>query len=114
MNKLDKVESKYLKQDIPEFKSGDKLRIKIKISEENKDRIQTFEGIVIKMQGSGINKTFTVRKISFNNVGVERTFLVNSPVIQSIERINEGTVRRSKLYYLRDRVGKKARVKVKK
>ena len=114
MNKLDKVESKYLKQDIPKFKSGDKLRIKIKISEENKDRIQTFEGIVIKTQGSGINKTFTVRKISFNNVGVERTFLVNSPVIQSIERINEGAVRRSKLYYLRDRVGKKARIKVKK
>ena len=114
MNKLDKVESKYLKQDIPEFKSGDKLRVKIKISEENKDRIQTFEGIVIKTQGSGINRTFTVRKISFNNVGVERTFLINSPVIQSIERINEGKVRRSKLYYLRDRVGKKARIKVKK
>jgi large subunit ribosomal protein L19 len=114
MNKLDKVENKYLKQDIPEFKSGDKLRVKIKISEESKDRIQTFEGIVIRTQGSGVNKTFTVRKISFNNVGVERTFLVHSPVIQSIERINEGMVRRSKLYYLRDRVGKKARIKVKK
>jgi len=114
MNKLDKVESKYLKKDIPEFKAGDKLKVKIKISEENKDRIQTFEGIVLKIQGSGINKTFTVRKISFNNVGVERTFLMHSPVIQSIERINEGIVRRSKLYYLRDRVGKKARVKVKK
>jgi large subunit ribosomal protein L19 len=114
MNKIDKVESKYLKQDIPEFKSGDKLRVKIKISEENKDRIQTFEGIAIKTQGSGVNKTFTIRKISFNNVGVERTFLVHSPVIQSIERINEGTVRRSKLYYLRDRVGKKAKIKVKK
>ena len=114
MNKLDKVESKYHKQDIPEFKSGDKLRVKIKISEENKDRIQTFEGIVIKTQGSGVNKTFTIRKISFNNVGVERTFLVHSPVIQSMERINQGTVRRSKLYYLRDRVGKKARIKVKK
>ena len=114
MNKLDKVESKYLKQDIPEFKSGDKLRIKIKISEENKDRIQTFEGIVLKTQGSGLNKTFTVRKISFNNVGVERTFLIHSPVVQSIEKVNEGIVRRSKLYDLRDRVGKKARVKVKK
>jgi large subunit ribosomal protein L19 len=114
MNKLDKVERKYQKTDIPEFKSGDKLRIKIKISEENKDRIQTFEGIVLKTQGSGINKTFTVRKISFNNVGVERTFLLHSPVIQSIERINEGIVRRSKLYYLRDRVGKSARIKVKK
>ena len=114
MNKLDKVESKYFKSDIPEFKSGDKLRVKIKISEENKDRIQTFEGIVLKTQGSGINKTFTIRKISFNNVGVERTFLIHSPVVQSIEKVNEGIVRRSKLYYLRDRVGKKARIKVKK
>ena len=114
MNKLDKVESKYFKSDVPEFKSGDKLRVKIKISEENKDRIQTFEGIVLKTQGSGLNKTFTVRKISFNNVGVERTFLIHSPVVQSIEKVNEGIVRRSKLYYLRDRVGKKARIKVKK
>jgi large subunit ribosomal protein L19 len=114
MNKLDKVESKYFKSDIPEFKSGDKLRVKIKISEENKDRIQTFEGVVLKIQGSGLNKTFTVRKISFNNVGVERTFLIHSPVVQSIEKVNEGIVRRSKLYYLRDRVGKKARIKVKK
>jgi len=114
MNKLDKVESKYFKSDIPEFKSGDKLRVKIKISEENKDRVQTFEGIVLKTQGSGLNKTFTVRKISFNNVGVERTFLIHSPVVQSIEKVNEGVIRRSKLYYLRDRVGKKARIKVKK
>jgi large subunit ribosomal protein L19 len=114
MNKLDKVENKYFKSDIPEFKSGDKLRVKIKISEENKDRIQTFEGVVLKTQGSGINKTFTIRKISFNNVGVERTFLIHSPVVQSIEKVNEGVVRRSKLYYLRDRVGKKARIKVKK
>ena len=114
MNKLDKVESRHFKSDIPEFKSGDKLRVKIKISEENKDRIQTFEGIVLKIQGSGINKTFTVRKISFNNVGVERTFPIHSPVVQSIEKVNDGIVRRSKLYYLRDRVGKKARIKVKK
>jgi large subunit ribosomal protein L19 len=114
MNKLDKVESKYFKSDVPEFKSGDKLKVKIKISEENKDRVQTFEGIVLKTQGSGLNKTFTVRKISFNNVGVERTFLIHSPVVQSIEKVNEGIVRRSKLYYLRDSVGKKARIKVKK
>lgn len=111
MNKLDKIESKYLKTDLPEFKPGDKVKVMIKISEENKDRIQTFEGIVLKMQGGGINKTFTVRKISFNNVGVERTFLLHSPVVQSIERVNEGIVRRAKLYYLRDRVGKKARIK---
>ena len=113
MNKIDKIENKFLKTDLPVFRSGDKVRVKIKISEENKDRVQTYEGIVIKTQGSGINKTFTVRKISFNNVGVERTFLLNSPMIQSLERINEGIVRRSKLYYLRDRVGKKARVKTK-
>ncbi|MCD4668868.1 MAG: 50S ribosomal protein L19 [Actinomycetia bacterium] len=114
MNKIDKIENKFLKTDLPSFRSGDKLKVKIKISEENKDRVQAFEGIVIKTQGSGINKTFTIRKISFNNVGVERTFLLHSPVIQEIEKINEGIVRRSKLYYLRDRVGKKARVKVKK
>ena len=113
MNKLDKIENKYLKSDLPQFKPGDKVKVKIRISEENKDRVQTFEGIVLKMQGAGINKTFTVRKISFNNVGVERTFLLHSPVVQSIERINEGIVRRAKLYYLRDRVGKKARVKTK-
>ena len=113
MNKLDKIESKYLKSDLPQFRPGDKVKVKIKISEENKDRTQTFEGIVLKMQGGGINKTFTVRKISFNNVGVERTFLLHSPVVQSIERISEGIVRRAKLYYLRDRVGKKARVKTK-
>ena len=114
MNKIDKIENKFLKTDLPVFKSGDKVRVKIKISEENKDRIQAYEGIVIKTQGSGINKTFTVRKISFNNVGVERTFLLHSPMIQSLERISEGIVRRSKLYYLRDRVGKKARIKTKK
>jgi len=114
MNKIDKIENKFLKTDLPVFKPGDKVRVRIKISEENKDRVQAYEGIVIKTQGSGINKTFTVRKISFNNVGVERTFLLHSPMIQSLERINEGIVRRSKLYYLRDRVGKKARVKTKK
>ncbi len=114
MNKIDKIENKFLKTDLPVFKPGDKVRVKIKISEENKDRVQAYEGIVLKIQGSGINKTFTVRKISFNNVGVERTFLLHSPMIQSLERISEGIVRRSKLYYLRDRVGKKARVKTKK
>jgi large subunit ribosomal protein L19 len=114
MNKIDKLENKYLKTDIASFRSGDKVRVSIKISEENKDRVQAFEGRVIKIQGSGINKTFTVRKISFNNIGVERTFLFHSPVIQSIEKLDEGMVRRSKLYYLRDRVGKKAKVKIKK
>ena len=113
MNKLDKIESKYIKTDMPEFRPGDKVRVKIKISEENKDRIQVLEGIVIRIKGSGINKTFTVRKISFNNVGVERTFLLNSPIIQSIERVSEGAVRRAKLYYLRDKIGKKSKIKSK-
>ena len=113
MKVLDKVENKYIKQDLPEFKPGDRVKIDIKISEENKERIQTFEGIVIKIQGSGINRTFTVRKISFN-IGVERTFLLNSPVIQSIKKVNTGLVRRAKLYYLRDKIGKKAKVEFEK
>jgi len=113
MNKLDKIENKYLKTDVSDFCPGDKVRVRIKISEENKDRIQIFEGIVIGIKGSGINKTFTVRKISFNNVGVERTFLINSPVIQSIKKVNKGIVRRAKLYYLRDKIGKKSKVKFK-
>ncbi len=113
MNILDKVENKYIKNDIPAFKPGDKVRVNLKIKEENKERIQSFEGIVIKMQGSGINRTFTVRKISFN-VGVERTFLLNSPMIQSIEKLNTGIVRRAKLYYLRKKIGKKAKIEFEK
>ncbi len=111
MNNLEKIESKYYKADVPDFKPGDKVKVNIRISEENKERIQTFMGIVIKRQGGGLNETFTVRKISFN-IGVERTFLVNSPRIHSIEKVNMGVVRRAKLYYLRDKIGKKARVKV--
>lgn len=113
MNILDKIENKYIKTDVPEFKSGDRVKVNLKIKEENKERIQTFEGIVIKIQGSGINKTFTVRKISFN-IGVERTFLINSPMIQSIVKINTGIVRRAKLYYLRKKIGKKAKIEFKK
>jgi large subunit ribosomal protein L19 len=113
MNILDKVENKYLKSDVPEFKAGDKVKVNLKIREENKERIQSFEGIVIKIQGSGINKTFTVRKISFN-VGVERTFLLNSPMIQSINKLNTGIVRRAKLYYLRKKIGKKSKVEFEK
>ena len=113
MNILDKIENKYLKDDVPSFKAGDKVKVNLKIREENKERVQSFEGIVIKMQGSGINKTFTVRKISFN-VGVERTFLVNSPMIQSINKINTGIVRRAKLYYLRKKIGKKSKVEFEK
>lgn len=113
MKTIEMIENKYLKSDIPDFKPGDKVKVNIKISEENKDRIQSFEGIVIKTHGYGINKTFTVRKISFN-VGVERTFLINSPVVQSITRVNSGIVRRSKLYYLRKKIGKKSKVEFEK
>jgi len=113
MKVLDKVENKYIKTDLPEFKAGDRVKVDIRISEENKERVQTFEGIVIKIQGNGISKTFTVRKISFN-VGVERTFLINSPVIQAIKKVNTGLVRRSKLYYLRNKIGKKAKVEFEK
>jgi len=113
MNTLDKIENKYLKDDVPSFKAGDKVKVNLKIREENKERVQSFEGIVIKMQGNGINKTFTVRKISFN-IGVERTFLVNSPMIQSINKINTGIVRRAKLYYLRKKIGKKSKVEFEK
>ncbi|MCE5330499.1 50S ribosomal protein L19 [bacterium] len=111
MNNLDKVESKYYRNDVPDFKPGDKVKVNIRISEENKERIQTFQGIVINRQSGGLNETFTVRKISFN-IGVERTFLINSPMIHSIEKVNAGIVRRAKLYYLRDKIGKKSRVKV--
>jgi len=113
MNKLDKIEGKYLKNNIPQFNPGDRIKVKIKISEENKDRSQTFEGVVIAIKGSGISKTFTVRKISFNNIGVERTFLLNSPIIQSIEKVGESLARRAKLYYLRDTIGKKSKIKFK-
>lgn len=113
MNVLDKIENKYLKTDLPDFKPGDKVKVNIRISEENKERIQAFEGIVIKIQGKGINKTFTVRKVSFN-IGVERTFLMNSPSIQSITKVNTGLVRRAKLYYLRKKVGKKSRIEFEK
>ena len=113
MNILDKVESKYLKTDNPEFKAGDKVKVNLKIKEETKERIQSFEGIVIKLQGAGINKTFTVRKISFN-IGVERTFLLHSPMIQSITKINTGIVRRAKLYYIRKKIGKKSKIEFEK
>src|SRR5665647_502234 len=107
------LESTYLKTDNPEFKAGDKVKVNLKIKEETKERIQSFEGIVIKMQGGGINKTFTVRKISFN-VGVERTFLLHSPMIASITKINSGIVRRAKLYYIRKKIGKKSKIEFEK
>ena len=112
MNIIEKIENKYLKTDIVDFKSGDKVKVSIRIVEESKERIQSFEGIVIKRQGSGLNESFTVRKVSFN-VGVERTFLLHSPVVQAITKINTGIVRRAKLYYLREKIGKKSKIKIK-
>jgi large subunit ribosomal protein L19 len=112
MNTIEKIENKYLKSDMVDFKPGDRVKVAIRIIEENKERVQVFEGIVIKKQGTGVNSSFTVRKVSFN-VGVERTFLVNSPMVQSITKINTGIVRRAKLYYLREKIGKKSKIKVK-
>src|SRR4051795_4519044 len=97
---------------IPEFGPGDTLKVHVRVVEGNKERVQVFQGVVIRRQGSGIRETFTVRKVSYS-VGVERTFPVHSPVVAKIEPITRGAVRRAKLYYLRDRVGKAAKIKEK-
>ena len=99
-------------RDVPVFKAGDTVRVHFKVIEGTRQRIQVFEGVVIKRQGSGARETFTVRKQSFG-VGVERTFPVHSPIIQKIEVVTRGDVRRAKLYYLRDRTGKAAKIKEK-
>jgi len=104
------VEQQYVKADIPEFRPGDMVRVDYKVVEGGKERIQAFQGVVIKRQGSAIKETFTVRKLS-NGVGVERTFPVHSPKVANIEVLRKGKVRRAKLYYLRDRQGKAARIK---
>jgi large subunit ribosomal protein L19 len=111
MNRTDLVDIENLRDDIPDFRPGDTVRVHVKVIEGNRSRIQVFEGDVIARSGSGIRETFTVRKISFNAVGVERTFPVHAPVIDHIEVMRRGKVRRAKLYYLRDRVGKKAKIK---
>ena len=112
MNKVDVVERSRLRDDIPEFWPGDSVRVNVRVVEGTRARVQAFEGVVIARKGGGLRETFTVRKVSFG-VGVERTFPVHSPVIESIEVLRRGKVRRAKLYYLRDRVGKKARIKEK-
>ncbi|MET3288460.1 50S ribosomal protein L19 [Brevibacillus fluminis] len=99
-----------LKQDLPAFRPGDTVRIHVKVIEGQRERIQLFEGVVIRRRGTGISETFTVRKISYG-VGVERTFPVHTPKIDKIEIVRHGKVRRAKLYYLRERVGKAARIK---
>ena len=112
MNKVDIVEQSRLRDDIPDFRPGDTVKVNVRVVEGTRSRIQVFEGVVIARKGGGLRETFTVRKISFG-VGVERTFPLHSPVIESIEVSRRGKVRRAKLYYLRDRVGKAARIKEK-
>ncbi len=112
MQKTDVVESEYLRDDIPDFRPGDTVKVHVRVVEGNRERIQVFQGVVISRKGGGTRETFTVRKVSFG-VGVERTFPLHSPIISKIEVVSQGKVRRAKLYYLRDRVGKKARIKEK-
>ena len=110
MNPTDLVDRATLRDDIPAFRPGDTLKVHVRVVEGNRERIQVFQGAVIRRQGSGARETFSVRKVSFG-VGVERTFPVHSPIIAKIEVVTEGDVRRAKLYYLRDRVGKAAKIK---
>jgi large subunit ribosomal protein L19 len=112
MNKIALFEKSYLRKRIPDFRPGDTVRVHLRVVEGDRERIQVFQGTVLKKQGSGVRETFTVRKISFG-VGVERTFLMHSPMLSKIEVKSHGHVRRAKLYYLRERVGKKARVREK-
>ena len=112
MDILKSIEHEQLKNKIPELRIGNTVRVHVRIKEGNKERIQVFEGIIIKKQGGGVNATFTVRRISYG-VGVEKTFLVHSPMIEKVEVVRVGKARRAKLYYLRDRVGKAAKTKEK-
>ena len=110
MDIVKSIEHEQLKNAIPDIKVGNTVRVHVKIKEGNKERIQVFEGIVIKKQGGGVNETFTVRKISYG-VGVEKTFLIHSPLVEKVEVVRVGKARRAKLYYLRDRIGKAAKTK---
>jgi len=110
MDLIKAVERQYLKEDLPEFSPGDTVRVHVKVVEGARERTQVFEGVVIRRQGSGLKETFTVRRVTYN-IGVERIFPVHSPVIGRIEVIKRGRVRRAKLYYLRKRTGKAARIR---
>ncbi|MBM3674200.1 MAG: 50S ribosomal protein L19 [Actinobacteria bacterium] len=110
MNRTDLVDRASLRDDVPPFAPGDTLKVHVRVVEGNRERVQVFQGLVIRRHGSGLRETFTVRKVSFG-VGVERTFPVHSPIIAKIEVATLGDVRRAKLYYLRDRIGKAAKVK---
>ncbi|MBA3293510.1 MAG: 50S ribosomal protein L19 [Actinomycetota bacterium] len=112
MNTLDALDAESLRDDIPDFRPGDSVKVHVRVVEGNRSRIQVFQGVVLRRQGGGIRETFTVRKISFG-VGVERTFPVHTPVVEKIEVVTRGDVRRAKLYYLRDLRGKAAKIKEK-
>jgi large subunit ribosomal protein L19 len=112
MHILDSVDKASLKTDVPEFRVGDTVKVHVNIIEGSRSRIQVFQGIVIRRSGEGVRETFTVRKVSFQ-VGVERTFPIHSPIIDKIELVSKGAVRRAKLYFLRDLRGKKAKIREK-
>ena len=112
MNTLDALDSASLRDDIPDFRPGDTVKVHVRVIEGNRSRIQVFQGAIIRRQGGGIRETFTVRKVSFG-VGVERTFPVHTPVVEKIEVLTRGDVRRAKLYYLRELRGKAAKIKEK-
>src|ERR1044072_7738002 len=110
MNKTDLIEQPFLRTDLPEFRPGDSVKVHVRVVEGNRERVQVFQGVVIRRSGGGVRETFTVRKISFG-VGVERTFPLHSPSISKLELVHRGAGSRPKLYYLRDLRGKKARIK---
>ena len=110
MNTLDTLDAESLRTDVPDFRPGDTLKVHVRVVEGNRSRIQVFQGVVIRIHGSGVGRTFTVRKVSFG-VGVERTFPIHSPIFETIEIVTRGDVRRAKLYYLRNLRGKAAKIK---
>ena len=112
MHFLDEVDAASLKTNVPDFRPGDNVKVHVRVIEGNRSRIQMFQGVVLRRQGGGVRETFTVRKISFGT-GVERTFPVHSPIVEKIELVSKGNVRRAKLYYLRDLRGKAAKIKEK-
>lgn len=112
MNALDELDAKSLRSDIPDFRAGDTVKVHVRVIEGSRSRVQVFQGVVIRRHGGGLRETFTVRKVSFG-VGVERTFPVHSPNIAEIEVVTRGDVRRAKLYYLRERRGKAAKIREK-
>ena len=112
MGTIEEIEHGYLRDDIPDFSPGDNVKVHVRVVEGGRERVQVFEGVVIARSGAGVRETFTVRKVAFG-VGVERIFPVHAPIISKVEIVRKGAVRRAKLYYLRDRVGKATRIKEK-